>query len=104
MANTPPEHQHAHRLPIVVSVAECGQENPARRLNIETGIKPQPISHMALRPIDEAGDPGHPPAVDLQGTEIMSAVRVAHLGTDRASLLIPQPQSVRSGQALPRAA
>ena len=70
---------------------EFGSEDPVRHASIETGVGYQPMPDEGLSLPHGRGNPGNPPAVDLERAKIMASVRIADLSTNPSPLLIPQP-------------
>jgi len=79
-----------HRLPVAAARLQSVEKDPARRLDVKTGIKLQPVPDLPLAPRQQRGDPGHPPTVDLERSQVMAPVFVADLCTDPSGFLITQ--------------
>jgi len=66
-----------------MAIIQSREEDPPRDLDIEASIVNEPPARLRWRSVDQASDPRHPPAVDLEWPKIEAAIRIGNLSNMR---------------------
>lgn len=80
-------------LPVVARKGERGEEYPACRVHVETGILLQPMTDVSLRAPGYGREPRHPPTIDLEGAKIMATVAVGEITEDNGVIFLGQDRA-----------